>query len=274
MTSLQRIIKYCAVAFAIFLIVTIIGGICGAIGMLSGFFGGWVSGENAAGEMRTYAVSGSVENLDLEIGAAALDIVTGDRFSLESNHKYLSVKEENHTLKISEEKISFGASYEGVTVVLTVPEGFVFEDASIETDAGKVDIQTLSANTLSLDLGAGKTEIGTLIAQTRAKINTGAGKLTILGGQLNDLTLDHGVGKLELTGLLTGQCEVDFGVGDADLTLLGSREDYQIKLDKGLGNATLDGESMNDGSTYGGGENRIKIDGGVGSIQIMYKDHV
>ena len=107
MTSLQRIIKYCAVAFAIFLIVTIIGGICGAIGMLSGFFGGWVSGENAAGEMRTYAVSGSVENLDLEIGAAALDIVTGDRFSLESNHKYLSVKEENHTLKISEEKMTW-----------------------------------------------------------------------------------------------------------------------------------------------------------------------
>lgn len=272
MTSLQRIIKYCAVALAIFLIVSIIGGICGAIGMLSGFFGGWAAGKEAIGEMRTYAVSGPVESLDMEIGAAALDIVTGDRFSVESNHKYLSVKEENHTLKISEEKIPFGFSSEGVTVVLTVPEGFVFEDASIETGAGKVDIDALCANTLSLDLGAGETVIGTLSSLTRAKINTGAGKLTVRDGQLHDLTLDHGVGKLELTGALTGSCDVDFGVGGADITLLGSREDYQIRLDKGLGDASLDGQAMSDGSTYGGGANRIEIDGGVGSIQIQFKD--
>lgn len=270
MTSLQRIIKYCAVAFAIFLIVSIIGGIVGAVGVLCGFSGGWISGETAAGEMRTYAVSGPVENLDLELSAAALDIVTGDRFSLESNHKYLSVKEENHTLKISEEKIPFGFSSEGVTVVLTVPEGFVFEDASIETGAGKVDIDTLCANTLSLDLGAGETVIGTLSSLARAKINTGAGKLTIRDGQLNDLTLNHGVGKLELTGALTGNCDVDLGVGSAELTLLGSREDYQIRLDKGLGDATLDGKTMSDDSTYGGGSNRIQISGGVGSIQIQF----
>ena len=274
MTSVQRIIKYCAVALAIFLIVSIIGGIVGAVGVLCGFSGGWISGEDAAGEMRTYAISGSVENLDLEIGAAALRIVPGDSFSLESNHKYLSVKEENQTLKISEEELSFHLSYDGVTVVLTVPEGFVFEDASIETGAGKVDIDALSANTLSLDLGAGETVIGTLRALTRAKINTGAGKLTVRGGQLNDLTLDHGVGKLELTGALTGNSDVDLGVGSADITLLGSREDYQIRLDKGLGSATLDGQAMSDGGTYGGGSNRIQISGGVGSIQIMYKDHV
>lgn len=272
MTSLQRIIKYCAVALALFLVVSIIGSICGAVGILTGLFDGHVSGESALGEMRTYAITGQIESLDVDLSAAALEIVTGDRFSVESNHKYLTVKEENRALDISEEKIPFGFSSEGVTVILTVPEGFVFEDASIETGAGTVDIQTLSANTLRLDLGAGKTEIGTLNAQTRAKINTGAGKLTIRDGQMHDLTMDHGVGKLELTGLLTGQCEVDFGVGDTELTLLGSREDYQIKLDKGLGNATLEGEEMNDGSTYGGGENRIEIDGGVGSIQIDFED--
>lgn len=39
MTTLQRIIKYCAIAFAVFLSVSIIGGICGVFGMLSVFFG-------------------------------------------------------------------------------------------------------------------------------------------------------------------------------------------------------------------------------------------
>ena len=156
-------------------------------------------------------------------------------------------------------------------MILTVPEGFVFQDASLETGAGKVDIETLSAGTLELDLGAGATEIGSVSAATRAKIETGAGKLTIRDAALNDLDMDMGVGKLEFTGRLTGTCDVDFGIGDAVMTLLGSREDYCIRMDKGIGQATLDGETMGDGSTYGGGRNRLDLSGGIGSIRIRFQ---
>lgn len=271
MTSLQRMIKYCATALAIVLTISIIGGICSAIGLFAGVFGSRITGETAVGEMRSFTLSDSIESLDLELGAAELKIVTGDRFSLESNHKYLEVKEENNTLNISEEKVAFGFSNEGLSVVLTVPKDFVFEDVSIEAGAGKVDIDTLRANTISLDLGAGQTDIGTLCALTRASINTGAGKLTIRDGQIQDLTLDHGVGKLDMTGALTGNCDVDLGVGSAEITLVGTREDYQIRMDKGLGDATLDGQSMGDGSTYGGGANRIQIDGGVGDVEVNFQ---
>lgn len=269
MTSLQRVIKYCAVAFAAFLIVAIIGGICTAAGVVIGLLD---RDKDIAGPMQTYEISGQIENLDLEIGAAELQIVSGDRFLVESNHKYLTVAEEKGTLKISEKKAFLGTSSKGVTVVLTVPGSFVFEDADIETGAGKVSISALSANTLSLDLGAGKTEIGNLNVLTRGSISTGAGEVIIRGGVLHDLSVDHGVGRLELTGRLVGDCGIDFGVGDAELNLLGSREDYRIKLDKGLGNATLDGEAMTDGSTYGSGDNRIDIDGGVGAIRIRFRE--
>lgn len=266
MTTLQRIIKYCAVAFGVFLTVSIIGGICGALGMVSVFFDG-----NVVGETKTYAVDSEIESLDVEISAAALEIVKGDRFSVESNHKYLTVREENGTLSIAEEKTVFGGSSGGVRVVLTVPDGFVFEDASISAGAGKVDIAVLSANTLTLDLGAGATEIGCLNVQTRSKVNSGTGKLTIRDGELHDLSMDIGVGKLELTGKLTGRCTVDYGIGDAELHLLGNKEDYQIELDKGVGGATLDGKNMTDDSVYGVGENRIEIDGGVGSLCIRFE---
>lgn len=39
MTSFQRIVKYLAIAFAVFLIVSIISGICGAIALLTGLTG-------------------------------------------------------------------------------------------------------------------------------------------------------------------------------------------------------------------------------------------
>lgn len=268
MTTFQRIVKYCAVALAIALIVGIIGGICSGIGIAMGLAGG----ESAAGDMRTYEVSGNVENLDLEIGAAALRIETGDRFSVESNLKKLTVKESGGTLKISEEDFFFGASYEGVTVKLTVPEGFVFEDASLETGAGTTQISALSANTLSLELGAGKTDIDSLNVTTRAKIGTGTGKLNVGGGEIHDLTMEIGVGKLEMTARLTGKSKVDMGVGGADLTLLGSKDDYAITLDHGVGSATVDGMELSGGS-FGGGENRIEIDGGIGSIQINFKEN-
>lgn len=267
MTSFQRIVKYLAIAFAVFLIVSIISGICGAIALLTG-----MTGRSTAGPMSSYQVSGDIESLDMEISAAALKIVSGDRFAVESNHKYLKVRLNEGKLKIDEEKVMFGASPEGVTVVLTVPEGFVFEDVDIETGAGKVEIDTLSANTLSMELGAGSTRIGCLNAATRGNVSTGAGMLVVEDGELNDLSMEIGTGKLELTGRLTGKSRLDFGLGEAELTLLGSREDYQIKFEKGIGSGTLDGNEMSGGSVYGGGKNRLDIDGGIGALRIHFRD--
>lgn len=56
---------------------------------------------------------------------------------------------------------------------------------------------------------------------------------------------------------------------------MGSCEDYKIKIDKGIGEARLAGESMRDDSVYGWGENRIEIDGGIGAIYIEFsKDEI
>lgn len=269
MTDFQRIIKYCAIAFGVLLTVSIIGGICSALGLVAVFFDG---DRSVAGEMKTYTVRDDIESLYMEVGAAEIKLVSGDEFSLESNHKYLSVEEDDHTLKITEEKMTMGVSSKEVSVVLTIPEDYVFEDADIAAGAGKVSIDTLSANKLMLDVGAGKATIDDLNVMTRACINGGTGKVKIKNSRINDLDLDIGVGKLTMTAALTGTCKVDYGIGKAELTLLGNKEDYQIKLDKGAGGATLDGKSMRDDSVYGSGQNHIDIDGGVGSIDIEFEE--
>ena len=43
------------------------------------------------------------------------------------------------------------------------------------------------------------------------------------------------------------------------------------ELDKGIGEATLDGIKMGDDSVYGAGNNTIEIDGGVGELKIIFK---
>lgn len=267
MTSFQRTIKYCALAFAIFLSVSIIGGICSAVAMVFGFLGG-----NNVGEMQTYSVSSEITSLDIEIGMASFKIVEGDSFSVESNLKNLSVEESNGVLQISEEQKNGGIGSSEASVVLTVPAGFVFEEANISAGAGELTIDTFSANVLKLDLGAGETEIGCLNVLEKTEINNGAGELTIQDGMLHNLSMELGVGEMELTGQLTGDCTVDYGVGDAELNIIGNRADYRIEIDKGIGEASLDGESMTDGGVYGDGSNEISIDGGIGSIRINFTE--
>ena len=267
MTSLQKVIKYLAMAFAIYLSVSIIGGICAGLASVSSLFS---KRETAAGQMQVYSIEEDVSELSLKLSGADLQIKTGDHFSVASNHKYLSVNTKDGQLSITETKDLFSVSPKGVTVVLYIPADFVFDEVTMETGAGQVKIDTLSADVLKLSLGAGEVEIQNLTATTRADIEGGAGEMTIGGGLLRNLNLDMGVGELKLRSRIEGSSQLNFGVGEAELTLVGSREDYQIELDKGICEAKLEGEAMRDDSVYGSGENRIEIDSGIGEIEIDF----
>ena len=270
MNSVQKAIKYLAMAFAIFLSVSIIGGIITALTGVSYFLSD--RDREDVGEMQVYPIDGEISSLSVDLSGAELKIKTADKFSVESNHHDISVKKENGELCIQETKRLFFVDPKGISVTLYIPEDFVFDEATVETGAGRVEIDALSADVLKLSLGAGEAEIRNLTASSRADIDGGAGELKIDGGRLCNLELDMGVGQLTVKSRMEGQSSIDCGVGEIKLTLLGSREDYQIEIDKGIGEATLAGEGMRDDSVYGAGKNRIEIDGGIGEIDIDFAE--
>ncbi|MGN0447581.1 MAG: DUF4097 family beta strand repeat-containing protein [Acutalibacteraceae bacterium] len=269
MTAFQKVIKYVAIAFALCLIVSIFSGIITGISSISSLF---ISDGNAkpVGETKVYEIDGEVNSLSIDLAGTQLKIQTADKFFVESNHKYISVKNEGGKLRITEAKELFNFASNNITVILNIPQNFTFDNAEIDTGAGTVKIDSLSADVLDLTLGAGKADIKNLTANSRAEIEGGAGELNIDGGKLNNLDLEMGVGSLKLKSRIEGKSQLDYGVGETKLTLIGSREDYQIELDKGLGEAKLSGEEMKDDSVYGSGENHIDIDGGVGSLKIDF----
>ena len=268
MNSAQKVIKYFAVALAVLLSVSIFGGIMTGLTGLSYILSDrhW----EAAGEVQTYPLEEERSSLSLSLSSAILQIRTSDRFSVESNHNCISVKTENGQLCISETKKLFWAYPKGAAVVLNIPEGFVFDSAAIETGAGTVEIDALSAKILKLSLGAGEAIIKNLNAGSRAEIDGGAGELKIDGGRLCNLKLNMGVGELTLTSRIEGQSRLNFGIGETRLTLLGSREDYEIEVGNGIGQAKIEGETARKDSVYGAGENRIEVGGGIGSIAIEF----
>lgn len=268
MTSWQKTIKYLAMAFALLLIVSILSGIFGTLGLVSNVF----DDENAVGEMQTYTVSGDIQELKLDINAAKLRISESDTFRVESNNKYLKVTEENGCLVITDTNRNYSNANGKIQVNLYLPTDFTFQKANITTGAGQVNVDRLAAEDLYLELGAGQVQIETLEATRSSKINGGAGQVIVNDGTLHNLNLDMGVGELRIQSALTGDCDLDMGVGATYLNLVGSIDDYRIELDKGVGAATLEGESLSDGAVRGSGTNKIDIDGGVGEIRISFAE--
>lgn len=269
MTTGQKVIKYCAIAFAVFLIVSIVAAVTGAVAGVSYWFGDR-KGE-ASGKMQTHNIEEEITALDIDIGAAELTVATGDSFSVESDSEDMTVRTENGTLKIQEKsRWHFFGSRHAAVVRLTLPKDAEFASIKLNTGAGRVSADTLTADDISLNLGAGEVRIGTLNAGKRAEIESGAGQLTVGGGEMNDADIDLGVGQAVITARLTGKCKLEYGVGECRLNLIGTRDDYRISLDRGPGSATVDGNSLADGAQYGNGTTEVEIDGGIGALTVRF----
>ena len=274
MTTLQKVIKYLAIAFAIFLIVTIIGAVLGAVGLLGVLFTKDDATQEAdIGDMKTYSITSEIHSLNIRINAADFCIKDGTVFSVESNLKNLGVVDQNGTLTIHDPtkiKLNTSSAYENAVLTIYIPSGTVFEKVNIHTGAGKFTVDSLSADTVDFELGAGDVSINTLVAAKSADIEGGAGRITISGGALKNLDLEMGVGQLNLTSALTGECQLDLGIGESNITLTGNRENYKLDLEKGIGNITVDGERVSDYGSSGNGTAKVEISGGIGSIHVRF----
>ena len=268
MNGMQKVIKYLALLFAGFLIFSIVSGILGGVALMTGFF---CRDDALLEEMRDLSIGSSYENLDIDVGSASVEIQASDTFRAETNHKYITVKEDKNTLVIREKNRHWFGGHQVGKLVLYLPENISFKDIRLETGAGKLEIASLVADTLRLDLGAGRVRIQNLVVHNESILNCGAGEFVVENGSLHNLDLDLGVGSVSLTSKLTGKSDIDAGVGEVNLKLLGSSADYRIAVDKGIGDIQIDGQKVNDHSVMGTGSHKIDIDGGVGSILIDFK---
>lgn len=266
MTTFQKISKYLAMAFAVFLTVCIIGGILSAVGLFGGIFGLSAVTE----DLKTYTVSANITSLDIEINAADFTVKQADDFSVESNLTHLTVTEKDGTLRIKEEK-KLGSLYTDAVLILYVPSETVFEKAEIVTGAGRLTVDSLSADLLNLELGAGEVNIGSLSAAVSADIDGGAGKITIADGTLCNVNFDMGVGQFNLSAAILGKSEFDLGIGESNITLIGDKNDYSVDIEKGVGGITVDGKSLSEYDNFGNGQNIIDISGGIGAVNLRFK---
>lgn len=273
MIKTQKIIKYVAVAFALLLTFNIISMIMYGIVSIGNLFGNIDTNNNIENEnlenLYNLEISNRINALDINVKSVNITIKESSTLKLETNSKYIKYKEKDNKLSITEENHNYLNNKNG-DLIIYLPVDYFFDDVSIENGAGKIKIDIINANNLNLNLGAGKVDIQNLTIANETEIDGGAGEMNIKNSHLNNLDLDMGVGKITLSAKITGNSKINSGVGEMIINLNGTEEDYKIRIDKGIGSATLDGKNMEDDTYYGNGTNIINIDGGVGSIKINY----
>lgn len=260
MSSGQKIIKYCALAFAIALIV----------GIFKGIFEVGYHVVNGI-DIKTSSTKRNYDNassyLDIDVAYADLKIISGDAFKVETENENVEVKQDENKLTVKEKKASIFKKNKEKSITVYIPESLVFDISYIDTGAGKIEIDSLNTKNLKMNLGAGKAIINNIIALNSAKIDTGAGDVSITGGNYNNLDIDLGVGNANIEAVLTGLTKIDCGIGNLNLDLIGDPESYTVEVDKGLGKFTLDGEELST-NEFGTGANKITINGAIGNINI------
>lgn len=255
MTQGQKVIKYIALSFACFLIFTILSSI---FSLIYGIFN--FKSEDFTNIELTQE---NIKKLDIDLNSSSLIIKESENFSIETNNKNLKVKQDEGKLKIEEKGLKFGNG----KVILNIKKDFAFEDIKINTGAGVLEVDNLQTRNLNLDLGAGKASFKNLISYN-SKIDSGVGEFVIEKGLLNDLDLDMGIGKTLITSIITGKTNLNTGIGGLTLNIIGNTSDYKFKVDKGIGNVTLNGKTLSDGSVVGNGDNYIYINSGIGEVKI------
>ena len=208
-----------------------------------------------------------MSSLDIDLKTANLEIKLGDKLLVSTTNKYVTTYQNNNNIVIQEKKHSL-LSKDNNKVIITVPDNFLLDIVEIDITSGSIKIDKLETKRLNLDLGSGTTKINNLLVTDKTKIDCGSGKFLLNNGNLSNLNLDAGLGDNILNTKIIGNSNIETDIGKLELNLIGSINDYELTIDKGVGSIKLNNESLKDKSVVGTGNNYLLIEGGIGLTSI------
>lgn len=267
MTGIQRVIKWFGIALGIFLSISIISSILGLIYVVSGFTG---LTNSSLDDNYSYRYDKFVLNLDIDLSYSNLSILTGEVFYIETNDKDIHFIEKDNKLKISDSSRDLFSLKKNSKVVIYLPNDYKFDNVFISSGAGKVHIDSINLDYFDLELGAGEFVVDNIIVK-EMDTETGAGSFRINNGIIGKLDFDMGVGSVFITSKIVNYGKIEAGVGSLGLNLVGTGEDYNLDISKGLGNIYVDNTQISDSDKVGNGDSKIDIDGGIGKIEVNFK---
>lgn len=180
------------------------------------------------------------------------------------------------TVSIFGIKITEGGSpFQTTDIELTIPEDFMFENLDIVLGAGTIKADNLIADSANIDVGAGSLRIKSLTAKSKSFYSIDTGELIIDELTARDANINCGVGNLKASGSINGDSYVTCGIGNVDLDIDGEEEDYNYKVDCGIGTVIINDNSYSGVNARtrknNDADDSFTLDCGIGKISLKIK---
>lgn len=144
-------------------------------------------------------------------------------------------------------------------ITVSYPKNVRFKETSIDVAAGTVTMcDEFRTDDLDVSVAAGEF--------------TNAGKISVA----NDTSITVGTGNVELSELDIYNLEVDCGIGNVDLDIVGKEADYNYEISCSAGNVDIGGSSYsgvghNKNITNPNARRDMNLDCGVGNITVNFE---
>lgn len=202
-----------------------------------------------------------VTHLDVEIDEWDDNEVFVDTSDM--NHeilKDLEVSRKNGELKIEmknkkkwENLVHSVYESEG-TLLIRVPSGLRFEEASVKVGAGRLTADRLQAEELKIEVGAGQVYLDSFTAE--------------------EFDLECGAGEADVYGETLKKVKIECGVGTVTYSAAGSQTDYNYEVECGIGSVTVGGDTYsgfgNERKINNGGSRMMEIECGIGRVDVSF----
>lgn len=281
MNTVQKTIKYLAMAFAIFLAISIVSAIASTVFAMLHITS---REKQSSTEEISYSnvYTEDIESISIDTYLYTVEIKQGNDFRVDLDNVSENYKAEvvNKTLKLRYEGASWdifswfnkksSSSTDG-KVIICVPPDYPLKSLDINGGIGNLVLNDVICETLDMDLGTGSIEGSRITTTEETSIDCGAGSIHCSDVVFKNLSLDTGIGKSYIHGDISGESEINGGVGEINLGFQQPKDNYNIRVDNGVGEISVDGDSYtNYKSKNLDAINSLDIDGGVGAIILSF----
>ena len=294
MSPLQRVIKGIAMTFAIILAVSIISVIIGAILKAFSFavpklpekvetkYSNQVMVKTETmhyqniEELEIYSTTAEVR-IELEENADDFKV---DLINVDESYK-LIWNEENRKLRVDNgKKADFLSVIENGfeeddnkgMILITVPEGTRFKSLFIDCNHERVTMESFQTAYFEMHAGIGETEVSNVNAE-KVHLEVGSGDARFEECVFSDTNITCGMGEVVFDGKLLGNTMLRGSIGEVEMDLDNSIEEYEIRIDDGMGCVYLNEKEYSGSVKLGeNAKNQMEIDAGVGDISVYFAD--
>ncbi len=233
MTEMQKIIKYCALALAIFLIFIIVTTIAN-VGYNIIEKTDLINNSNSKLLKNNIVISNNeseIREIDIDIKSSNIILKTAKNFKVETNNKDIK---------------------------------YSYEDGKVLIKQNNVNKWYLNKNNNSKLIFYIPSEI----SLEKINLNNNVGDVKIDFEKISNLNIDLDVGDIFVKSMLSGKNIIKSNIGDINLELSLKQEDYKFEFDKDIGEVKLNNNKIKRDTITGNSNNNLKIKTNIGDIKI------